>query len=49
MKHINSPEKEISTEVLFMTHYRTATDKTIKLASNLNVKIDNVINIFNPK
>ena len=49
MEHITSPEKKISTEVLFMTYYHTATDITIKSASNLNVKIDNVINIFNPK
>jgi len=26
MEHIKSPEKKISTEVLFMTYYHTATD-----------------------
>jgi len=28
MKHIKSPEKKISTKVLFMTLYHTATDNS---------------------
>ena len=46
MEHIKSPEKKISTEVLFMTYYHTEHYRqfTIKSVSNLNVKIGNVIN-----
>jgi hypothetical protein len=31
MKHIKSPEKKISTKVLFMTLYHTATDNSPRL------------------
>jgi hypothetical protein len=31
MKHIKSPEKKISTKVLFMTLYHTATDNSLLL------------------